>query len=418
MDSERFATRTLTDPRIKRVLAAAVDAADPGRLVRDSLRLLPEASGRIYALGLGKAAAAMTKALAECIPVTEALTITKHGESAPGFPGHLMLGGHPVPDERSLAAGRAALEFASRCQERDLLICLLSGGGSALAVAPVQGVGLGDLQEITASLLACGASIEEINTVRRSLDTVKGGGLAAAAKGRVASLILSDVLGNPLESIASGPTAPNPTTAGDALGVLSRYGITAHKAVLNALRSPDRALSPERVQNYVIGDVGTAARAALSQAEKEGCSARIEDLGLRGEARDVGFRMAQVLKRESASRPRPFCLISGGETTVTIRGRGKGGRNQELALAAVDALDRASRVLLVALATDGEDGPTDAAGAVVSGDTRRRALELGMNADAFLSRNDAYAYFSGLGDLLKPGPTGTNVNDLVLLCGL
>jgi hydroxypyruvate reductase len=288
-------------------------------------------------------------------------------------------------------------------------------------------VPLKDLQVLTSLLLTSGARIDEINTLRRQLDRVKGGGLARATKAKIISLILSDVIDNPLEAIASGPTAPDPTTREDALRILTKYEIEKQvpKSIFDILLITEkRAVGDgdgsriERVQNIIIGDNKLAAQAAREQAERQGIQAEILTNELQGEARDVGRELAQRLREESSKRKRPFCLIAGGETTVQIRGEGKGGRNQELALAALPVLDGLQNVILVALATDGDDGPTDAAGAVVTGESARRAQSLGRDAADHLSRNDAYPFFEALGDLLKTGSTGTNVNDLTFLCVL
>ena len=294
-----------------------------------------------------------------------------------------MESGHPIPDERSLAAGQAALDFVSNLRKSDLLVCLISGGGSALVAAPRQGITLADIQSQTSNLLASGATINEINALRRQLDRIKGGGLARATKAKVIGLILSDVIGNSLETIASG------LTVDPALGT--------------------------HVQNSIIGDIHVAAQAAVEQAITEGFDSEILGLQIKGEARKVGSHFAKRLKEEKQKRKNPFCLIAGGETTVTFHGNGKGGRNQELALAAVDELSNIENILLIALATDGDDGPTDAAGAAVNGETRQRAERLGMSASDYLSRNDAYSFFDPLNDLIKCGYTGTNVNDLVFL---
>jgi hydroxypyruvate reductase len=327
------------------------------------------------------------------------------------------------------------LEFVSALKEDDTLVCLISGGGSALVTAPY--VPLEDLQALTSMLLSSGARIDEINTLRRQLDRIKGGGLARATKARIISLILSDVIGNPLETIASGPTTPDPTTSKDALKILEKYSrfiatetqrhgdsssVTPSAPApgagewLRGLKDakPDDSIF-RRVQNIVIGDNKLASQAALKQAEQEGFRAEILTNALQGEAREVGVMLAQKLFDVSTKRRRPFCLIAGGETTVTIKGQGKGGRNQELALSAVHHLRGMRDAWLIALATDGDDGPTDAAGAVVTGESAERAESLGLDASAYLSRNDAYSFFDALGDLLKPGPTGTNVNDLVFL---
>jgi len=285
---------------------------------------------------------------------------------------------------------------------------------------------LEDLQTLTSLLLSSGARIDEINILRRQLDRIKGGGLARATKARIISLILSDVIGNPLEAIASGPTAPDPTIKKDAIAILKKYDIEkqAPKSILQFLESDIKLSSNEKQasrlqsQNIIIGDNKLVARAALQQAELEGFQAEILTNELQGEAHDIGRELAHHLRVDTSKRTHPFCLIAGGETTVTIKGAGKGGRNQELALAAVNELRDLENSLLISFATDGDDGPTDAAGAVVTGESARRAESLGLDAAGYLSRNDSYPFFQALGDLLKTGPTGTNVNDLVFLCAL
>jgi glycerate 2-kinase len=452
MDASRFFTHSLRDPRVARILAAALEAVDPNTAVERYLlsKPLPPA-GRVFALGLGKAALPMTRALSHFTDFTRALVITKHAPSLELQAATVIESGHPVPDARSLAAGQAALEFISSLHEDDLLVCLISGGGSALMTAPV--VPLEDMQALTSALLACGARIDEINTLRRHLDQVKGGGLAKATKARVLSLILSDVVGSPLEAIASGPTAPDPTTREDALAVLEKYDLLSANfrqsslnlkeisvnsrkladSILESLKTNPETPKPNdpifsRVDNVIVGDNALAIKAALKRAEQEGFQAESLGSDWQGEAREVGLELARKLRVTIESKNHPFCLVAGGETTVTLRLRrqkpaappresilGKGGRNQELALAAVPVLAGLENALLISLATDGEDGPTDAAGAVVNGETLQRAKELDLTVADYLSRNDAYPFFERLGDLLRTGPTGTNVNDLVFL---
>jgi hydroxypyruvate reductase len=438
MDLNRFATNSLQDVRILRILAAALEAADPFKAVQN---YLPKVEGRAFGLGIGKAAIPMMDALVERIPLAGGLAVTKFASGLSRESYTVIEGGHPVPDARSLQAGERVLEFVSALNEDDTLVCLISGGGSALVTAPY--IALEDLQTLTSLLLASGARIDEINTLRRHLDRIKGGGLARATKARIISLILSDVIGSPLEAIASGPTAPDPTTKNDALQILEKYSqlLTTETPIRGGFfnlvsqcfrgSEVEETLKPDdhvftRVQNIIIGDNKFAARAALQQAEREGFHAEILTNELQGEAREAGRELAHRLRLESSRRRDPFCLIAGGETTVTLRqssgqalkGKGKGGRNQELALAAVEELTGLQNGMLIALATDGDDGPTDAAGAVVTGETAQRAESLGLDAPAHLSRNDAYPFFEALGDLLKTGPTGTNVNDLIFLLRL
>jgi hydroxypyruvate reductase len=423
MQPEDFLTESLNDARIARVLHAAVEAVDPARLVAQTLRGLTLAPHRrVFLLGLGKAAGAMTRAAAASLGRYEAaLVITKHDLTLPFPRATVLQAGHPVPDSRSIAAGEAALHFVSQPRADDLLVCLISGGGSALATAPAQGLTLEDLQQLTSAAMASGAGIEEVNVLRRQLDALKGGGLAARTGAAVLSLILSDVLDDRLEAIASGPTASNPTGPQDALAVIRRFGMQVPPAVERVLRSqaPTKAAQPlERVTNIVIGNAALAATAALSQARREGFAVEALDFRVQGEARIVGAHMASELAAACVARERPFCMLAAGETTVTHAGVGKGGRNQELALAAVDTLGGVRDCLQISLATDGNDGPTDAAGAVASGASGRRAAEMGMLPNAYLERHDSYLFFDALRDLLKPGPTGTNVNDLILLAGL
>jgi glycerate 2-kinase len=426
MDSNRFTTHSLQDPRLRRILAAALEAVDPFQAVQ---KYLPRLEGRVFGLGIGKAAIPMMDALVERIPLSGGLAVTKFGSGLNRESYTVLEGGHPVPDARSVKAGERVLEFVSALDENDTLVCLLSGGGSALVTAPH--VPLEDLQTLTALLLDSGARIDEINTLRRQLDRIKGGGLARATKAKIISLILSDVIGNPLEAIASGPTVPDPTTKEDAWRIVKKYEIEKQvpNPILNILlRAPSPALITgeyaagdggtsriERVQNIIIGDNKLAAQAALEQAEREGFYAEILTNELQGEARAVGRDLAHLLRQDRSNRTRPSCLIAGGEPTVKVIGKGKGGRNQELALAALPLVDGLQDVILVALATDGDDGPTDAAGAVATGESARRAQLLALDPVDHLSRNDAYPFFEALDDLLKTGPTGTNVNDLIFL---
>lgn len=421
MNANRFATHSLTDLRILRILSSALDAVDPAKAIQ---KHLPNVDGNVYGLGIGKASIPMLTSLADAIPLSGALAISKHTSPLDQVLFPILLGGHPVPNLDSLRAGERALEFVSALGEDDTLICLISGGGSALMTVPQEGISLEDVQTLTSLLLASGAAIDEINIIRRQLDRVKGGGLARATKAGVISLILSDVIGNPLEAIASGPTVSDPTTGEDAVAVLRKYGI--EEQVPDSIRDYLSRISSSqftvgeggwgtRVSNTIIGDNKLAAVSAMEQAQADGFAVEILTNELQGEARKVGVKFAKKLREETTKRRHPFCLIAGGETTVTIKGDGKGGRNQELALAAVNELKGLDDIMLISLATDGEDGPTDAAGAVVTGESAWRADAFGLDATDHLSRNDAYHFFDGLGDLIRTGPSGTNVNDLVFL---
>jgi glycerate 2-kinase len=337
MEPNRFATHSLNDPRVMRILSAALDAVEPAGVVRRYLIEHPlDFEGRIFGLGIGKAAVPMLDALAGLYPLENGLAVTKHASRETSRGVTVLEGGHPIPDARSLVAGERVLEFASRLKAGDLLVCLISGGGSALVSAPSAGIDLKDMQDLTSELLASGARIDEINTLRRHLDRVKGGGLLrVVTNGRVISLILSDVVGNSVEAIASGPTAPDPSTRADALSILKKYHLepVVSKSILDALRSAPETLKAndpalQKVQNVIIGDNALAAQAAKVQAEQEGFAAEILTTDLQGEARIVGQELARRLHTASLSKALPFCLIAGGETTVILKGDGRGGRNQ------------------------------------------------------------------------------------------
>jgi len=432
------------------LVQAALAAVDPFAAVCRHLRL--DADGRylragegpavdlqqverIVVVGAGKAALPMARA-AESILDGErihcGLVIVKAGQVVGTLPQSIEVvqGSHPVPDRRSLECTRRLTSCLQGLGPRDLVLVLLSGGGSSLMTLPVVGVELEQLEQLGRELLAAGVPIDGINTVRKHLSQVKGGQLAAmAAPARVVALILSDVVGSPLDVIASGPTAPDPTTYTDALQVLERHGLDRPEAVLRWLREGvlgRHAETPKPgdpvfagVQNLIIGSNEQAAEAAARRARELGFGSLVLSTSVEGEAREVA-RVYAALLREVATRSRPLsrpaCLVLGGETTVTLcDSPGAGGRNQELALAAALALEGLDNVLLVALATDGNDGPTDAGGAQCDGTTVARARALGLDAWDHLARNDAYPFFRALDDLLMTGPTGTNVNDLTLL---
>jgi glycerate 2-kinase len=394
---------------------------------------------RVLIVGVGKAAVPMGTTAAEILGsyFSEGILLTKEGHAKnltgpndlSGF--IIMEAGHPIPDERGVKGAQYISELLRGAGEDDLVICLVSGGGSALMTSPAEGITLADLQAMTSILLACGATINEINILRKHLDTLKGGGLARlAAPATLVTLILSDVVNDPLDVIASGPCVPDPSTYADAIGVFEKYRISDQvpapvTGYLNCGLRGEIVDTPKpgevlfgRIRNVIVGSNRLAAEAALAQAKMENYHAMLLTTSLQGEASQVG-RLLSTIAREIVTSgnplPRPACLIVGGETTVTIRGNGTGGRNQELALGAVDGLAGLEGVALVTLATDGGDGPTDAAGAVVTGESLDRARRLGLSPDDYLARNDAYHFFEPLGDLLKPGPTQTNVNDLALV---
>ena len=436
--------------KIQAVQDAALAAVEPGAAVRRHVQREGErliVAGRAYDLdsfehvwvvGAGKAAPAMAAALYDLLGqrLTGGLVVTKIGHSTGAWasgPIETVEAGHPLPDEAGIEAGRRIAELVQRAGAggRDLIIAIISGGGSALLSLPAEGISLADLQATTDLLLRCGASIGELNAVRKHLSLVKGGGLARlAAPCPLVSLILSDVVGDPLEAIASGPTAPDSSTFAHAWTVLERYGLSDRvpAPVRYRLQAGVRGDLPDtlkpgdprfrNVQNVVVGSNRLAAEAAVDEAQRQGMNALLLSTFVEGEARQVA-RVAAALARELAATDhpvrRPACLVWGGETTVTVTGTGRGGRNQELALAAAIALEGVPGVLLVALGTDGTDGPTDAAGAVASGETAARARAAGLDAGAYLANNDAYSFFDALGDLIRTGPTGTNVNDLAFV---
>jgi glycerate 2-kinase len=462
MKSESFLTQSLRDiPQtepVTRILAAAINAVDPGQAIRRYLttddhsicigeKAYPLAEiDRIFVIGFGKASVPMAAACAEVLGtrLTAGIVITK-GTRGPGskvegnrsqfdVPNSLFTifsASHPVPDERGVAAAGKIIDLLATTTENDLVICLISGGGSALLTSPVPEISLDDIQALTKVLLGCGATINEINTLRKHLSQVKGGQLARwAAPAQIATLILSDVIGDPLDVIASGPFVPDPTTFQDCLTILQRYQIGAEvpaaiRKHLNCGVNGDIPDTPqigdpsfEKVHNVIVGNNLQAAQAAILQAKMEGISPLLLTTSLQGEAATIGQTMAAIAQQIAATGdpiPRPACIVAGGETTVTIGGEGLGGRNQELALGAVAAIAGLDDVILITLATDGDDGPTDAAGAVVTGETLDRAALAGLNPAKFLAQNDAYNFFDPLGDLLKPGMTGTNVCDLIFI---
>lgn len=436
--------------RVASVLAAALAAVEPGRAVarhmqRSADRLVVQGRTydlsrfkRILVVGAGKAGAPMTQATARILgdSLTNGIVVVKEGyadtdQVAAPEKITILEAGHPLPDERGVAGAQCISDLLSDTTSDDLVICLISGGGSALLVSPVTGVSLPELQMLTSALLACGATINEINALRKHLDQVKGGKLARmAAPARLITLILSDVVADPLDVIASGPTVPDTSTFAEAHQVLERYAILEKvpPTILGHLSSGVRGEIPETpkpgdslfqsVQNVIIGSNLQAARAALEEAQRIGFQTMLLTTSLQGEARQVGRVLAAIARQIAGTGqpiPRPACLVAGGETTVTLKGDGMGGRNQELALGAVTDLAGLQDVVLVTLATDGGDGSTDAAGAVVTGQTLDRALQAGLHPTDFLAHNDSYHFFEPLGELLKPGPTQTNVNDLTFI---
>jgi len=459
---------------LPRILASALDALDPAPLVTREVRaleaqnLLPggdptSGSGggapRLALVAVGKAAVPMARGALEGLGPTgidRGLVLAPEwedrggaaqagpgiripwrgrgrGGGEEGLPFPVHRGGHPLPTRGSVQGARAVARLIRGLGPGDTLLFLLSGGGSALLTEPRSGLSLESLRRTTRLLLEAGASIEELNAVRKHLERLKGGGLAAEAGSRIVALVVSDVVGSPPHAIASGPVSPDPTTFADAMDALARYGLTeavppSVRSLLEAGLRGEEAETPkpgdERVAGVeyrIVADVETAIDAARRSAAGIGYRTHLLTSVLEGEARVVGRRLgalARALRPTGSGGGSGRALIAGGETTVRVVGSGRGGRNQELALGAALELARGNDALVASLATDGVDGPTDAAGAAATGSTLARARSAGLDPQEALARNDAYPFFGTLGDLLRTGPTGTNVMDLqVVLVG-
>jgi hydroxypyruvate reductase len=410
------------DPRafLRGLFDVAIAAAAPAETLARFLP--PPPKGRTIVVGAGKAAASMAAALeaAWSCPL-EGLVVTRYGHRAPTRAIEVVEAAHPTPDAAGAAAAARILERVKGLGADDLVLCLISGGGSALLALPAPGLTLADKQAINRALLRSGAGIAEMNCVRKHLSAIKGGRLAlAAAPARVVGLIVSDVPGDDPATIASGPTAPDPTTSADALAILTRYAIDAPARVLAHLESA-AAETPKpgdprfaNVSNVIVAAPRLSLTAAAAAARSAGVTPL--DLGdaIEGEAREVGKAFAGIAlsaARRGAPARGPCVLLSGGETTVTVRGKGRGGRNSEFLLGLALGLDGAPGIWALAGDTDGVDGSEDNAGAFVAPDTLARAAALGVNPRARLDDNDAYGLFAALGDLVVTGPTLTNVND-------
>jgi hydroxypyruvate reductase len=417
------------------IAAAGVAAVDAGRRLGPALDAWRAGITRdtaCHVLAVGKAAGAMMRATLDAgVPVARGVVVSTHWAGEWPASIRAIRAGHPVPTEASEAAGRAALDLAAATGPADALLVLLSGGASALMVAPAEGISLADKQAATRLLLEAGASIDELNAVRKHLSAVKGGGLAAAARGAVTTLALSDVVGPVADDpavIGSGPTAADPSTWADALAVVTRRGVLARlpaavRARFEAGARGERAdtLKPgdPRLASaawHLIGSRVDAMDAARSAAIDRGFATITIEAAIVGEARDAGPAFVAQALEVSRRLPRPVCVIGSGETTVRVAGRGKGGRNQELALAVAATLAPLNEpAAFLSGGTDGIDGPTDAAGGLVDTTTLARARALDVNVPAVLADNDAYHALARLGDLLVTGPTDTNVGDLQVL---
>jgi hydroxypyruvate reductase/glycerate 2-kinase len=427
---------------IKGIFFSALKAVDPYSAVEHHIPhiLSTYQNGRFNKLLLvsfGKAAFLMTKAFSDQASqlITHGVVITKYGHALDkNLHANIELyeAGHPIPDNNGLAATKKAVSMLKMADEKTLVLCLISGGGSALLSAPRGTIPLDDKQRVTELLLKSGATINGLNTVRKHISQIKGGRLAEFAyPAKVISLILSDVIGDKLDVIASGPTTPDSTTYRMALDVVEKYGLTDRlpKAVLDILKDGVEGMvadTPkegdpifERVENVIVGSNRKASLAAKEKAKELGFDTTILSTELQGEAIDVARWLAkkaiEAKQLFDDKDGKKICLISGGETTVTIKGRGKGGRNTELALTFALEVAGMGGITLLSAGTDGTDGPTDAAGAIVSGETVQKAKLLKLDPEDYLANNDSYTFFSKTGELLITGPTGTNVMDLQII---
>ncbi|RLB07960.1 MAG: glycerate kinase [Deltaproteobacteria bacterium] len=427
------------------IFQAGLKAVDPREAVKRALHLSGDELQmgqrryrlsdfkRIWTVGAGKAAVPMAQAIEDILGerLKGGVVITKYGHIAELKKVRIMEAGHPIPDEAGQRGARALVDMVKELGEGDLLLCLLSGGGSALLPFPVEGVSLTEKQETTKLLLNCGAEIHEINAIRKHLSRIKGGGLARFAyPATVVSLILSDVIGDDLDVIASGPTAGDKSTFAECIKVIEKYHLTPRvpSAVWDYLRKgaagevqetpkPDDPIF-RKVFNLIVGSNIQCLEAAALKAQQLGYHTLVLSSFIGGETREVAKVHGAILKeilRSGRPLSTPACLISGGETTVTIRGKGKGGRNQEFVLACGMEIAGWEGAAVFSAGTDGTDGPTDAAGAFADWRTVERALKIGLDPEAYLQANDSYHFFKKLGDLVITGPTNTNVMDIRIL---
>lgn len=387
----------------------------------------------IYITGAGKAGTAMAAAMEDILgsSISGGIISVKYGHAEKLKKIEIIEAGHPVPDEAGLNAARKIMDLASGAGKDDLIICLISGGGSALLPLPAHPVTLAEKQEVIVRLLACGASIHEINAIRKHISAIKGGQLARACRpATLVTLMISDVVGDAMDVIASGPTVPDKSSFSDCLSIIEKYGLAGklpgsvmhriNQGVCKKIPETPKTGDPvfEQTENLVIANNSIALEAAKKTAESLGYHSMILASSITGNTTDAAEFHASVAREIRLSKnpvPPPACILSGGETTVKIRGNGLGGRNQEFALAAAQKIAGMKGVVVLSCGTDGTDGPTDAAGAIADGSTIRRASELGLDASAFLADNDSYHFFEKTGDLIKTGPTGTNVMDLHLV---
>lgn len=431
-------------PLLNRMIKRALDAVNAGAALRRAVKKEGDVLTvgtrrydlrryeRVVVVGAGKATAPMARTIEQILGrrLDSGRIIVKYGHAVPTKRIVIEEASHPLPDRAGQSAAQRLRALASSLNSRDLLIVLLSGGASSLMPAPASGISLADKQRVTKQLLRCGADIGEINTVRKHLSNLKGGRLAEATKATVITLILSDVLGDDLSAIASGPTAPDPTTYADAIECLKRYRIwsASPRSVRKRLEQGRRGRLTEtpkpgspifrRVQHQIVSNNELAIAAVTRTAREAGLRTIIHSTTLTGEARVVGSKfggLARTILAKNFPVSKPCCIAAGGETTVTVKGAGKGGRAQEFAVAAAKAIAGLPNVWVAAVGTDGTDGPTHVAGALVSGETVAKARRLGIDLDLALAQNNTFPPLRALRSHITTGPTGTNVNDLYLL---
>ncbi|HEY2381891.1 MAG TPA: glycerate kinase [Terriglobia bacterium] len=423
---------------------AALKAANPSTCIRNIVQVdggvlsigekhIP-IRGKLIVIGAGKAGAKMAQTIEEIAGsyVSGGIVVTKYGHALPLERIRLVEAGHPIPDAAGMRAVKETHELLKGLTKDDIVLCLLSGGGSALWPAPADGITLEEKQEVTHLLLRAGATIRELNAVRKHLSEMKGGQLARwAAPAHVVSLIISDVIGDPLDFIASGPTAPDTTSFSDALAIIQNYGVDVAEPVRERLQEGAHGRIPEtpkpgdavfkHVDNHIIANNRLLIDAAVEKARELRFNTMILGTGIEGEAKDVGgffAAIAQEIGRSGNPIPAPACVLAAGETTVTVRGHGVGGRNQEMALAwaiAMAAQASTSSACFASVASDGTDGPTSAAGGIVDQLTCSRAVDLGLMPLKFLRSNDSSNFLKATGDLIVTGPTQTNLSDLQIL---
>ena len=391
----------------------AIDKAKPDAAVKHALGEI-QIEGNICLVAVGKAAWQMADAALRYLdrPIEKGIVLTKYGHVSGEIPGVICLeAGHPVPDENSVLGTQKILEMTGDLKETDTVLFLLSGGGSALFEKPL--ISLEELKEITDRMLRSGMSITQMNTIRKRLSAVKGGRFAQwCAPAKVETVILSDVLADAVDMIASGPTAGDSSTGTEAMEIANQYKLLISPEVIDCLKAETPKDAPN-ARNHMIGSVKQLCSAAEEKAKSLGYETIFLTADLCAEASRVGQDMASLLKKH-ANDGKKLAFIAGGETVVRVKGKGLGGRNQELALAAAIELSGVPNVALLSVGSDGTDGPTDAAGGCVDGDTYRKLKEMGLSPEAFLADNDAYHALDAVDCLIKTGPTGTNVNDLIV----